>query len=110
LTTQEFTPKRPVKEFHHWGWGGGVRLAVWKNPSAYSFQVSKRIKDKEGKYIISQTLFAEDVAALALLCNQALMWCSDQYLFKKEQGRSGEIIQDATQAATALTPPDDIPF
>ncbi len=102
--------RRPTKVFKS-GLSIGLQIAAWENDKGVSYTIQKRFKDKDsGEYKETKSLYAADLAALALLAPAAIQYADDLY----ESRRAGDNAADAKRGAAPVKMPpldtDDIPF
>lgn len=91
---------KPVKRFKS-SVSYGLSIAVWQNENGATFSIQKTYKDKNsGEYKESKSLFANDLAAIALLAPEAIAYADSL--------KSREPVQQDTRELVGLPSGDDL--
>lgn len=92
-----WSPRRPIKKFHHHGWGNGMSVTLWAptegatGNSKYQFQIDKTYKDKKtGEWKFSHTFYPPEILSLIPLLQEAVMFIDQLEEDKRTLAGMGE--------------------
>jgi len=76
-----WSPTKPLKKFHHHGWGNGMSVTLWcpkenaPGRKKYQLRIDKTYKDhKTGSWKFSNTYYVPDALSLIPLLQEAVMF------------------------------------